>query len=103
MAIVDLTIVPLGTAGTSLSPYVAACQKELERHGEGLIFQLTPMGTIIEGDLDKILEVVRKLHEVPFREGAHRVSTTIRIDDRRDKKGTMAQKVASVEQKMGDK
>lgn len=100
MAVVDLTIVPLGTADTSLSRYVAACQEELERHGEGLKFQLTAMGTIIEGDLDRILDVARRLHEVPFKEGAKRVSTLIRIDDRRDKKGGIEQKTGSVGEKL---
>jgi len=100
MAVVDVTILPLGTGTTSLSDFVVACQRELKLRGEELNFQLTAMGTIIEGDLDRILEVIRKLHEVPFNHGAMRVSTTIRIDDRRDKVGSIEQKVKSVEYKM---
>jgi uncharacterized protein (TIGR00106 family) len=42
------------------------------------------MGTVIEGDLDAIFVVLRKMHEVPFGRGAERVSTLIKIDDRRD-------------------
>ncbi len=48
------------------------------------IYQLTPMGTVIEGDIDKVFAVLRKMHEVPFGKGATRVSTLIKIDDRRD-------------------
>lgn len=100
MAVVEISIVPLGTGSTSLSDYVAACEKELrENHGD-LNYTLTAMGTIIEGDLDKILMLVRRLHEVPFNRGAQRVSTSIKIDDRRDKKGTMEQKLKSVEDKL---
>jgi uncharacterized protein (TIGR00106 family) len=58
------------------------------------------MGTIIEGDLDAILAVVREMHEAPFGEGAVRVSTLIKIDDRRDKEHTIAGKMRSVEEKL---
>ena len=66
----------------------------------GLKSQLTAMGTIIEGDLDRVLEVVRKMHEHPFTQGALRVSTSIRIDDRRDKVATIEGKMRSVEEKL---
>ncbi|NLW06505.1 MAG: MTH1187 family thiamine-binding protein [Clostridia bacterium] len=99
MAIVETTIVPLGTAGTSVSKYVAACHKVLQEE-KGVKYMLTPMGTIIEGDLDVILAVIRKMHEVPFNEGALRVSTSIKIDDRRDKQGSMEQKLKAVEEKL---
>ena len=79
---------------------MAACEKELREHSEGLKHELTAMGTIIEGDLDKILALIRRLHEVPFSQGARRVSTTIRIDDRRDKPGTITQKIKAVEEKL---
>ena len=99
MAIVEVTIAPLGTATPGISQYVAACHKVLEEATD-LKHQLTPMATIIEGDLDRILEVIRRMHEVPFGEGAQRVSTVIRIDDRRDKQSTMAGKVKSVTDKL---
>jgi len=99
VAIVEVCIVPLGTGSTSVSEYVAACHKVLQQEKD-LKYQLTPMATIIEGDLDRILAVIRKMHEVPFAAGAGRVSTTIRIDDRRDKERTMADKIASVEAKL---
>lgn len=100
MAIVEVAVVPLGTGSTSLSQYVADCYKVLKQ--SGLKHQLTPMGTIIEGDLDDILKLVRKLHEVPFAAGALRVSTTIKIDDRRDKNSSMEQKIRSVEKRLND-
>ncbi|MBB6217028.1 uncharacterized protein (TIGR00106 family) [Anaerosolibacter carboniphilus] len=99
MAIVETTIVPLGTATTSISHYVAACHKVLQEQ-KGIQYQLTPMGTIIEGDLDLILQAIRKMHEVPFQEGALRVSTTIKIDDRRDKAASMEGKVNAVQEKL---
>ena len=99
MAIVETTITPLGTGSTSVSQYVASCHKVLEDYPE-IKYQLTPMGTIMEGVLPLILEAIQKMHEVPFKNGAQRVSTSIKIDDRRDKKGTMDGKLNSVLEKL---
>ena len=99
MAIIEITVVPLGTGNTSVSKYVAACHKVLKEE-KNIKYLLTPMSTVLEGDLDLLLEVARKLHEVPFQEGAMRVSTTMKIDDRRDKEVTMQGKIAAVEEKL---
>ncbi|MFW5994414.1 MAG: MTH1187 family thiamine-binding protein [Halanaerobiaceae bacterium] len=99
MAIAEVTVIPLGTGDTSLSSYVADCHRVLKQESE-IEYQLTPMGTIIEGELDRIFEVVKKLHQVPFDAGALRVSTSLKIDDRRDKTATMDQKLDSVNVKL---
>jgi uncharacterized protein (TIGR00106 family) len=100
MAIAFLTITPLGTGTPSVSRFVAGVEKILRQ--TSLHHQLTAMGTIIEGDLDEILAVVRRMHEHPFTQGAQRVSTSLRIDDRRDKPHSMAGKMRSVEEKLGE-
>lgn len=95
----EITVVPLGTESTSVSKYVAACHKVLKEEKE-IQYQLTPMATVIEADLDRLFEIAKKLHNVPFQEGAMRVATTIKIDDRRDKETTIKGKIASVESKL---
>ncbi|MGI5839656.1 MAG: MTH1187 family thiamine-binding protein [bacterium] len=95
MAIAQVSITPLGTGSPSVSKYVANCHKVLEDLPD-ITWRLTPMATVLEGDLDLILQAVRRMHEVPFEEGVLRVSTLIKIDDRRDKKGTMNGKMDSV-------
>lgn len=97
MAIAQVTIVPIGTGSTSLSGYVAKLYQVLEQEGSSVRYELTPMSTMIEGDLDAILRVVRLMHEAPFQDGALRVSTTLTIDDRRDKQASMQQKMESVQ------
>ena len=99
MPIAEVTVVPLGTDDTSLSKYVAGCHKVLKDEKE-IKYQLTPMGTILDGELDRIFDVVKKLHQVPFDAGALRVSTSLKIDDRRDKNASMEQKIDSVESKL---
>ncbi len=99
MAIVELSIVPIGTASTSVSKYVAAVHDALAEE-KNIKYALTPMSTILEGELDHILAVVRKLHELPFDRGALRVYSTLKIDDRRDKPSTMAAKLDAVNKKI---
>lgn len=96
--IAEVVIVPHGTGSPSLGKYVAEVERTLRSFG--LKTMLTPMGTILEGDLDRVLEAVRAAHEIPFREGAMRVGTTLRIDERRDREMTMESKVQSVEEKI---
>lgn len=99
MAIVDVVIIPVGTNGPSVSKYIAEIQMKLEEFKkEGKIdYQLTPMNTLIEGDLKDLFEVVQVIHELPFDKGLDRVCTNLRIDDRRDKSRKMNDKLKSVQ------
>lgn len=105
MAIVDVTVIPVGTETPSVSKYVASVQKVLRKYEEeGKIhFQLTPMNTVIEGELSVLFEVIQAMHEVPFSEGIQRVATSIRIDDRRDVKRSMEYKVERVTSLLNEK
>lgn len=102
MAIVDVTVIPIGTESPSVSSYVADLHRILKEYEEkGKIrFQLTPMNTIIEGDLPDLFQVIQDIHESPFQQGIKRVATNIRIDDRRDKKTTMEGKLSSVQRQL---
>ena len=100
MAMLDINVVPVGTASASVSHYVAGALKILQDEPD-IKYQLTPMNTVIEGDLDKLLAVAQKMHESAFEAGAARVVTTMRIDDRRDKPLTMTGKLAAVKQRIG--
>ena len=94
----EISVIPLGTSSTSVSPFVADCVKVLEE--EGLKYEVTPMGTQVEGDLEALFEVARKMHEAPFRRGAFRVVTTLKIDDRRDKPLSLEGKRTAVLEKL---
>ena len=93
--IAEIHVVPLGTTTTSLSHYIAACI-DIVQQAQGISYQLTAMGTIIQGSLEQILELAQKMHEAPFAMGVKRVATTINIDDRRDKPLTIEGKVKAV-------
>lgn len=99
MAIAEVTVIPIGTGSTSLSLYVAELQHVLKEQ-RGIKFTLTSMSTIIEGSLDDVFSAIRAIHEAPFQSDAQRVSTSIKIDDRRDQESSSEQKLRSVQDKL---
>ena len=101
MALLEISVVPLGTATPSIGNYIAdvvlACKKSKVK------YRLTDMGTIVEGRPDDLFKLARKLHETPFKKkGVKRVVTTLTIDDRRDKKVRLDGKVSSVMARIGN-
>ncbi len=96
--IVDVCIVPIGV-GVSLSPYIAKCQEIFEQRQ--LTYQLHAYGTNVEGDWDAVFFAIRACHEALHEMGAPRISTTVKLGTRTDRAQTMAEKVASVEEKLG--
>ena len=98
MAIVAVSIAPVG-GEVSVSKYVAKALDVLEE--SGLDYELGPMFTTIEGDPDEIFATIREMQEAVFAEGAERVGTVMKVDDRRDKTHTMRGKMESVREKRG--
>ncbi len=100
MALLEISVMPLGTATPSVSKYVAGAVRELQKEKE-LKYEFTSMGTTIEGDLDRLLAVARRMHETAFAAGAQRVVTTIKIDDRRDEVASIQSKINTVKRELG--
>lgn len=94
--IAEFSIVPVG-AGVSLSPFVAECLRIVKE--SGLKHQLTPMGTVLEGDGEKVMATIMACHS-RILQMSDRVVTSIKIDDRRDRPADMERKVRSVEEKL---
>lgn len=97
MALMQITIIPLGTETPSVGAYVADIQQLLaDRDAD---FVLNDMGTVIHGNSGELLQLAAEIHEHPFRRGAQRVVTQIVLDDRRDKEqgiGTKSQAVLKI-------
>jgi uncharacterized protein (TIGR00106 family) len=74
MAIMEICIVPIGTESTSVSPFVAECVKIVEQ--QGLTYEVTSMGTEVEGAVDVLLTLAAQMYRAPFTHGALRVLTT---------------------------
>lgn len=91
MAVAELCIFPLGTESPSVGKYLKHVIRVIEE--SGLKYQLCPMGTVVEGSIDEILELVKLCHEAILKAGAKRVVISLRIDDRIDKELTIEGKV----------
>ena len=101
MPLMEISIVPLGTGTASVSKYVAEAIEVLKIE-EDIKYEMTPMGTLIEAtSVGKLLDIAEKMHNRVLTGDIKRVVTTIKIDDRRDKKLTMRGKLKSVEEKLG--
>jgi uncharacterized protein (TIGR00106 family) len=98
MAVAEISVVPVGTGSASISDYVARAVKIVKE--SGLKYELSSMSTNLEGDVAGIMDVMRKVHESAFEQGAVRVLTSLKIDDRRDKPLSMEGKKSAVAGKM---
>ncbi len=99
MALMQITVLPVGTAGPSIGEFVARTQKILE--AEGVKYELQDMGTVVHGTAAELFRVAVKVHEMPFSKGADRVVTQIIVDDRRDREVGIGDKVKSVRERLG--
>jgi uncharacterized protein (TIGR00106 family) len=97
MVLLEMSITPLGVGG-SVSAYVAECVDLVDR--SGLDYELHAMGTIVEGELDQVLDLMRRCIEQVARH-SDRVTCAAKLDFRRGQSGRIKSKVASVEQKLG--
>ncbi len=95
MVVAEVSIVPVGTKTASISKYVAKAFEAVKEH-EKVKYQLTAMGTLLEGKLTDVLESIKLMHNSVFNEEVTRVVTSIKIDDRRDKELSLDNKVQSV-------
>ena len=100
MTIAAVSITPIGE-GVGVSRFVAAAHEVL-RGQDRLRYRLDPMFTTLEGELADIYALIQAMQEAVFAAGARRVSTVIKIDDRRDRSVRMQEKLDSVEAKLRD-
>jgi uncharacterized protein (TIGR00106 family) len=98
MALMEISVVPLGTGQIGVGEYVADIITYLKKND--IPHTLTDMGTVVEGEIDQLLAVARILHELPFQRNVWRVVTHIAIDDRRDKKVHLDDKIKAVTRRL---
>jgi uncharacterized protein (TIGR00106 family) len=100
MAVVDLTITARskedGASGNS--KYIAECHRILQE--KGIKHVLTPMSTVLEGEVEEIFSAISLMHERLYEMGAERLYTQIRIDDSKNKTLSMEGKKKAVEDKL---
>jgi uncharacterized protein (TIGR00106 family) len=94
--IVEFSVWPM--IGPSVSPQVAKVVKLVDE--SGLNYKLNAMGTVVEGDWDEVMGLIKKCHQLLAGE-TERVITHISIDDRKGRTQRITGKVESIERILG--
>ena len=94
----EISIIPVGS-GVSISGHVAKTVKIIDE--SGLDYRINPMATVVEGEFEEIMALIKKCHGAVMEE-TDRVIINVLFDDRKDKKPPrLDKKLESVEAKVG--
>ncbi len=97
MTLMEFSIIPLDK-GASMGIYVARVLSVVDE--SGLDYRLNPMGTVVEGEWDDLLELLTRCYRVLEKE-SDRVSVQAKFDCRKGVSGALESKIRSVETKAG--
>ena len=95
--LVEFSIIPIGS-GSSIGDQIAEVLRIVD--ASGLPYKINPMGTVLEGEWDEIVKLIKKCHKKVMT-SEDRVVTTISIDDRKGKPNRIEEKVKSIERRIG--
>lgn len=93
----EVSIIPIGI-GSSIGDRLAEVLKIID--ASGLPYKVNPMGTVIEGEWDEVMKLIKKCQGALMKTG-ERTLTTITIDDRKGKPNRIEEKVKSIEKRLG--
>ncbi|MCL4476323.1 MAG: MTH1187 family thiamine-binding protein [Nitrospirae bacterium] len=93
----EFSIVPVGV-GSSIGDQLAEVLKIVD--ASGLPYKINPMGTVVEGEWDEVMKLIKTCHKTVMKTG-ERAITTIAIDDRKGKPKRIEEKVKSIERRIG--
>jgi len=94
----EFHVVPLG-GSIHLSGRLAKVMRLID--ASGLDYRVGPMGTVLEGEWDHVMDLIKRCHKALLAD-CPRVVTSIAIDDRKGAfSGRMKKKVDSVIRKSG--
>ena len=97
MVLLEFAMSPTGHAG-SLAPYVARILDVVDR--SDIRYQLTAMGTILEGDWDQVMAVVGACFRA-LEPDCERIGMNLKMDFRKGDESRLRSKIDAVEQQLG--
>jgi uncharacterized protein (TIGR00106 family) len=97
MTLMEFSLIPLDK-GESLSHYVAGTLAII--HESGLDYRLNPMGTVVEGDWDELIDLLTRCFRA-LEKQSNRISLHANFDFRSGVSGALENKMKSVETKAG--
>ena len=100
MALMEITVIPLGTGSPSVGKYIADIERFLR--DKNIEHSLNDMATVISGPTEALLRLASEIHRIPLKMGVQRVITQITLDERSDLDRKIGEKQQSVKQRLGD-
>ena len=97
MVLLEFAMAPHGQ-GESLSAHVARILDIIDK--SGVPYQLTPMGTILEGDWDDVMGVVGACFKA-LEADCQRIGMNLKVDYRAGPESRMRSKIDKVEAQLG--
>ena len=95
--LIEFSVIPIGV-GESMGDQIAKVLKIVDE--SGLPYKANPMGTVIEGNWDEVMTIIKKCHQEVIK-SSPRIITSISIDDRPGKPNRITEKLKSVEKRLG--
>lgn len=95
--LLEFSMSPLGE-GESVGDHVAGSLEIIDR--SGVPYRLNPMGTVLEGEFDEVMGVVRDCLE-KMSERCGRVTCVMKFDWRTGATGRLTAKTDSIEKRLG--
>jgi uncharacterized protein (TIGR00106 family) len=99
MVLLEFSMAPHGQ-GESLSAPVARILDVIDK--SGVAYQLTPMGTILEGEWDEVMGVVSACFKT-LQADCARIGMNLKVDYRSGAESRLRSKIAKVEEHLGRK
>lgn len=93
----EFSVIPIGK-GSSIGDTLAEVLRIVD--ASGLPYKANPMGTVIEGEWDEVMKLIKTCHMALMGKG-ERTLTGITIDDRKDRPNRIDEKVQSIERRLG--
>ena len=97
MVLLEFSMYPTDK-GESVSDYVKRSLEIID--DSGLPYKLGPMGTCVEGEIDQVLDIVKRCYE-RMSEDCNRIACVMKFDYRKGYSGRLAAKVETIRRKTG--
>jgi uncharacterized protein (TIGR00106 family) len=95
--IAEFSVIPVGS-GEDVANYIAEAVKMVD--DSGLDYQLTAMGTLVEGDSNEVMKLICWIHDELIKK-VPRLEINLRIDDHKGRTNMIAKRIHEIEDLTG--
>ncbi|MCK5077041.1 MAG: MTH1187 family thiamine-binding protein [Calditrichia bacterium] len=97
MVLLEFSMYPTDK-GESVSPYVSRILNIIDE--SGIAYKLTPMGTVLEGEWDRVMQVVSACYK-ELEKDCNRISVNLKVDYRKGSESRLTGKIEKIESLLG--